>query len=261
MATLDTEALPKKIDAIVHLATTTVPESSNKDVLYDVQSNVENSIRLLNFARDNNITRFVFMSSGGTVYGNPLHDEIDESHPTNPLCSYGISKLAVEKYAFLYKKLYGISTLSLRLSNPYGRFQNPNAKQGIIPIFCSKALNDEEIQVFCDGTIERDFLYIDDVCKAIQRAIDVHYDRIKDIDAVNIGSGYGTSINEILYTISTLLDTKLKVRYMQSRSFDVKKNVLKYNLANDVLAWSPTIDLSDGIQKTLEYMKQSRLEK
>ena len=78
---------------------------------------------------------------------------------------------------------------------------------------------------------------------------------------MNIGSGYGTSINEILYTISTLLDTKLKVRYMQSRSFDVKKNVLKYNLANDVLAWSPTISLSDGIQKTLEYMKQSKLER
>lgn len=115
--------------------------------------------------------------------------------------------------------------------------------------------------MFGDGTIERDFLYIDDVCTAIQQAIDVHYDRIKDVIAVNIGSGQGTSINKILYTLSALLETKLKVRYLPSRSFDVKRNVLKYNLANDVLAWSPSVTLADGIRRTLDYMKAINLEK
>ena len=122
-------------------------------------------------------------------------------------------------------------------------------------------MKDEEIQVFGDGTIERDFIYIDDVCKAVEKAIDVGNDKIESISAVNIGSGKGSSINEILYSISTILSSKLKIRYLPSRSFDVKKNVLHVGLAGNVLSWKPATQLADGISKTLEYMKSQTLEK
>ena len=149
--------------------------------------------------------------------------------------------------------------MSLRLANPYGRFQRIDAKQGVIPIFCRKALFNEEIQIYGDGSIQRDFIYIDDVCEAIARVFDTFYVKYKEDrnvpTEINIGSGVGTSLNEILYTISHLLSKDLKVRYINSRGFDVKKNVLDICLAKSVLNWTPNCCLEEGIKLLLEYFK------
>lgn len=238
------------IDAIVHLASTVTLESSNENVLNDVKSNLENAIKLMDFAVTADIKKFVFMSSGGTVYGNPTEVPIPETHATEPICSYGITKLAIEKYMRLYHQLHGLETCAIRLANPYGRFQNPNAKQGLIPIFCRKALNDEEITIFGDGSIERDFIYVDDLSDAMLKILE--YDG--QLDEINIGSGTSASINKILCTISTELDKNLNIKYQHGRAFDVKKNLLSIKRAEEVLNWKPQVSLQQGIEKTLKFM-------
>ena len=126
-------------DIVIHLACTVIPKTSNDDPYFDVMSNIGGAIHLLDAAVANNVRRFVFLSSGGTVYGTPQNIPIKESHPTNPECSYGITKLTIEKYLDLYHRLHGISTCSIRLANPYGEHQRFIAAQGVIPVFCYKA--------------------------------------------------------------------------------------------------------------------------
>lgn len=247
---------PDGIDVIVHLASTSIPETANMDMYKDAKDNVLGSLRLLNFAAESNAKLFIYTSSGGTVYGPQDAEQLSEGLDKNPICCYGATKLAVESYMRIYRKEHGICTLALRLANPYGRFQRIDAKQGIIPIFCRKALLNEEIMIFGDGTAERDFVHVDDVCSAIDRAIDTYLPKFQescDIPSeVNIGSGRGTTLNEILCTISKYINRELRIRYADSRSFDVKKNVLDISLAKKALAWSPTIKLDKGIQLLID---------
>ncbi len=126
------------MDWVFHLAYTTLPKTSNDDPLYDVRSNLIDTIQLLQECNNFGIKKFVFVSSGGTVYGVPQTVPIKESHPTDPICSYGITKLAIEKYLQLFYHLYSLEYVVLRLSNPYGPGQNPNAKQGAMAFFLVK---------------------------------------------------------------------------------------------------------------------------
>ena len=126
----------KNCDVVVHMACSVLPKNSNQDPYFDVLSNVGGSIKLLDAAVKAGVKRFVFISSGGTVYGISEFLPITEDHPNNPECSYGITKLAVEKYLNLYRDIYGLNTCSLRLANPYGEFQKVHASQGVIPVFC-----------------------------------------------------------------------------------------------------------------------------
>ncbi|HEX5337076.1 MAG TPA: NAD-dependent epimerase/dehydratase family protein, partial [Gallionella sp.] len=128
-------------DICFHLISTTIPKTSNESPAYDLQSNALSSINLLEQARKSGLRKIVFMSSGGTVYGIPKYLPIDESHPTDPLCSYGIAKLTIEKYLELYRVHYGIDYAVLRVSNPYGERQRLMAAQGAVAVFLGKALN------------------------------------------------------------------------------------------------------------------------
>jgi len=225
----------------------------------DVKENLLGTMRLLNYAVDHSIKLFIFMSSGGTVYGQQQADVMTEDMDRHPICCYGATKAAIENYMRLYRSKYGMCTLALRLANPYGRFQRINAKQGVIPIFCRKALHNEEIQIFGDGTIERDYISITDVCSAVGNVFDVYYAdflRGKALPPeINIGSGVGTSLNEILYIISNTLDKELTVRYITGRKIDVKKNVLDIAKAEQFLKWSPKVSIYDGIPYMLKYFK------
>ena len=258
--TISAKEFPK-VDGIIHLASSSIPETSNLDIYKDASENILGALRLLNYAKITDTKFFVFMSSGGTVYGPQPYDCISEDAEKSPICSYGATKLAIENYMRLYNQQYGICTLALRLANPYGRFQRVDSKQGVIPIFCRKALLNEEIQIFGDGSIQRDFIYIDDVCSAIDRVIDTYYRQYIILNSktlpteINIGSEIGTSLNEILYAISHTLNKELKVRYINSRKFDVQKNVLDITLAKKYLNWQPNVVLEDGIRMLLEYYK------
>lgn len=162
----------KGCDVLFHLASSTVPSSSNEDPIFDIESNLVSSVRLIEAAKEAGVKKIIFVSSGGTVYGVPQYIPIDESHNLNPICSYGISKLATEKFLSMYSYLGGPGYTVFRLSNPYGIYQNPLSLQGVIPVFMNKILSGEGLTIWGDGEVVRDFIYIDDVIEVFIRSLD-----------------------------------------------------------------------------------------
>jgi UDP-glucose 4-epimerase len=241
------------VDVVMHLVSTTLPKSSNDDMIYDVESNLVATLRLLEQMRLKKIPKIVFISSGGTIYGHPEYSPIDEKHPTNPLVSYGITKLAIEKYLILYEHLHGIKSIILRVANPYGERQRLESAQGAVGVFLKKAILNEPIEIWGDGSITRDYIYISDVAEAFAQSIT--YNGKKSI--FNIGSGKGTNLNEIIVLINKALNRNIDYSLKPGRSFDVPSNVLDRSLAFKELGWSPKVNLADGIEKTATWIRMS----
>lgn len=239
------------VDVCYHLISVSTPKSSNDDPISDVSGNVIGTLRLLESAKKHRV-RIVFVSSGGTVYGAVDSSSITEDHPTNPLCSYGITKLTIEKYLLSYRELYGLHTISLRVANPYGSWQNPNALQGAIGVFIGRALRGEIIDIWGNGSVIRDYIYISDVTNALMMAS--HYDGQHHV--FNIGSGQGTSLLDILKMIEQIIGSPIKIDYHPARAFDVKKNVLSVQKAKNELLWSPQISLAVGLENTIAWMRR-----
>lgn len=242
------------VDAVIHMACTILPQMSNSDPLFDVVTNVGGSLHLLDAAVKNKVKKVIFFSSGGTVYGVPRQVPIPETHPTNPTCSYGISKLMVEKYLRLYRELYGLNTCSLRLANPYGPYQRVKSAQGAIPVFCYKALTGAPIEIWGDGSVRRDFIYVDDVVSAVLKVVETEEDIPQEI---NIGSGKAVSIRELLAFIGDATGKTPDCRYKPARAFDVPVSMLDITLAEKHLHWKPETSLADGLRKTVEYIRQN----
>jgi len=238
-------------DVVLHLVSTTLPKSSNDDPIYDVQSNVVGTLQLLQAMVAHNVRKIVFISSGGTVYGIPKYLPIDESHPTDPLVSYGITKLAVEKYLHLFEHMHGIKTITLRVANPYGERQRVETAQGAVGVFLHRALSGTPIEIWGDGSVTRDYIHISDVAEAFVRALD--YAGLKNV--FNISSGSGTSLNELIGILEETLGKPIERRYLPARPFDVPVSVLSNDLARAELQWSPVVSMRDGIARTAEWMK------
>lgn len=241
------------VDVVIHLVSTTLPKSSNDDPIYDVQSNLISSLQLLNVMVGNNVRKIVYISSGGTVYGEPIYFPIDENHPTEPRLSYGITKLAIEKYLLMYQNLYGIKANILRVANPYGERQRVETAQGAVGVFLSKAIQGQSIDIWGDGNVTRDFIYISDVAEAFNLA--VNYNGSKSV--FNICSGVGTSINELVSVIERILGRKVLCQYLPSRSFDIPVSILDNSLALQELGWKPLVNLEDGIFRAAEWIKNN----
>jgi len=246
----DVQAALEGCDICFHLVSTTQPKSSNSDPAFDVESNLLGTIRLLNHAVKNGLKKIIFISSGGTVYGRPLQIPIPETHPTNPLCSYGITKLSIEKYLGLYHELYGLEYIVLRLANPFGERQRIHASQGAVAVFLGKAINGETIEIWGDGSVIRDYVYIHDVISAMLATID--FNGVEHI--FNIGSGCGLSLNEILDTIEKVTNRSTHRRYVQSRRFDVPVSVLAIDRAMSALGWLQQTSFHDGLMNFAKWL-------
>ena len=230
-------------DLVFHLASGSLPQSSNRDPQADVQVNLLGALKVLEAARLAQVQRLVMVSSGGTVYGVPQQVPIPETHPTDPTCSYGISKLAIEKYVALYRQLHGLDGLVLRVANPYGERQRLDATQGVVPVFLGKALRGEPLQIWGDGSTVRDFLHISDVVAALLAA--AHYQGEERL--FNVGSGEGLSLNQLVALLGAELQRPLAVEYLPARGFDVPTNVLCIERAQRCLGWSPTVSVAEGL--------------
>lgn len=239
------EKVMEGADVVFHLASGSLPQSSNRDPQADVQVNVLGSLNLLEAARMAQVKRLVMVSSGGTVYGVPQQVPIPETHPTEPTCSYGITKLAIEKYVALYRQLHGLDGVVLRVANPYGERQRLDASQGVVPVFMGKALRGEPLQIWGDGTTVRDFLHVSDVVSALLAA--GRYSG--DASVFNVGSGEGVSLNQLVGLLETTLERSLDVKYLPSRGFDVPTNVLCIERAREHLGWSPSVPVVEGLRK------------
>jgi UDP-glucose 4-epimerase len=241
-------------DFVFHLASTTIPKTSNDDPAGDAGTNIVSSIKIFEACHRHNIKRVIFLSSGGTVYGPPHFIPISESHPTEPIASYGISKLAIEKYLALFRHLYGLPYLVFRLSNPFGRYQLPSGSQGAVAVFLGKALKGNPIEVWGDGSIVRDYIHISDVVSALAQSIDYNGNET----VFNLGSGIGTSINHLLEEISHIVGRKIEIQYRPGRSLDVPTSILDISRICRELNWSTQTDLRTGIKLTYEFLSKEQ---
>ena len=240
------------VDIIFHLISATNPKTSNEAPVRDLHANVASTLHLL----DQIISlvrrpKLIFFSSGGTVYGVPREIPIPEEHPNNPLCAYGVGKLAIEKYLALYRHLHGLDYQILRLANPYGKYQLLDSGQGVVPAFLSHALRGEPLEIWGDGTVVRDYLHIDDVCVAALKVMD--YDGPERI--FNIGGGQGASLNELIEMIRQLVGQPVSCRYLAGRACDVPVNILNISRAASFLEWQPQVSLREGMQQLLVSLK------
>ena len=241
-------------EIVFHLVSATLPKSSNDNPVYDVESNIIGTLRLLDIARLNGVRRVIFASSGGTVYGLPQSLPITESHPTQPLVSYGIAKLAIEKYLHMYQVLHGVEYCVLRLANPFGERQRVSAAQGAVAVFLHRALHGETIHIWGDGSVTRDYIYIKDAISAFIKAMSWQGSQ----RVFNIGSGQGLSLNDILAAMEKLLGRPVTRSYEPARNFDVPVNVLDITCARQHLAWAPEVSFHDALVNTLAWMRENQ---
>jgi UDP-glucose 4-epimerase len=241
----------KDIDIIYHLVSTTIPASSNIDPIFDVQSNLVGTLSLLQIALKAGVSKVVFVSSGGTVYGKPKSLPIKESDPTDPICSYGITKLAIEKYLAMFRELHGLDYLIFRLANPFGEGQRPGA-QGAIAAFLQKLANGKEIEIWGDGSVVRDYIHIDEVVDVLARGVNYS----GNFNLFNLGSGQGRSLNEIIETLREVTGKPVACTYQSGRPLDVPKSILDISLVKQEFDWRPNLDFAGELRKTWAWFSQ-----
>lgn len=247
---VDVERAVDGCTTCIHLVSTTLPKSSNLAPAYDVESNLVGTIHLLELAVRRGLRKVVFVSSGGTVYGIPRSIPIVETDPTEPISSYGITKLAIEKYLHLFHVMHGLDYSILRLSNPYGEGQRLNASQGAVAVFMGKVLDGEPIEIWGDGSTVRDYVYVRDVAGAVLAA--VHHSPVDRV--FNIGAGVGHSLNDLIEAIERATGRTALRHYLPARNFDVPVNVLSITRAREQLGWSPTVAFDKGIELLADWI-------
>lgn len=245
----------KEQDVVYHLVSTNVPTTSNQHISRDIEANVLFSSDLFDACVQYKVKKVVFISSGGTVYGKEAACPLPENTPTNPITSYGVQKITIEKLLYLYNYMYGLDYRIIRLANPYGPYQRPNGILGAVTTFTYKALKGEEITVYGDGSVVRDFIYIDDAIRGIQKIVNGENKH----RTFNLGCGHGTSIKEVLSAIRTALGCELHVIYKDGRAVDVPINYLDISRYEKYYGKLNPIILEEGIKKTAEFMKRKLL--
>ncbi len=247
----DFESILSGQNIVYHLVSTTVPVTSNQHIGQELVANVAVTSKMLDACVRCGIDKVIFISSGGTVYGKEGICPLNEDTATNPITSYGIQKITIEKLLYVYQYIYNLDYRVIRLANPYGPYQRPNGILGAVTTFTYKALMGEEIIVYGDGSIIRDFIYIDDAIKGILNIVNG-----KDKHKIfNLGCGYGTSIKDVIKTIEDVITCKINVVYKEGRKVDVPINYLDINRYEKAYGKLNPINLAEGIVKTARFIK------
>jgi len=243
------------IKLVYHTAWANIPESAQKNVIADLETNVIPTVHLLDACCEVGIKRFIFLSSGGGVYGIPNKIPIPESHPTNPINAYGVTKLTIEKYLGMYEHLYGLENIILRPSVPYGPRQNPHRRQGVVSAFIYNALMKRPVIIWGNGKdIIRDFFYIDDLVEALIQVQEIP----AGSEAVyNLGGSTPYSLDDIVRIVQDVLGIAIEVRQESPRAFDVPHLVLDISHAMNVLRWSPKTSVENGVARTANWIKEN----
>jgi UDP-glucose 4-epimerase len=247
-------SLLEDVVTVYHLAWTTKPQSANNDPLFDLQSNVAAGIHLLDgLARLSHRPRFIFVSTGGAVYGQAGNLPVPEDFPTNPISAYGISKLALEHYLQLYHRLHGVDYLVFRPGNPYGEGQDPAGAQGAVAVFLGKIFRGEPVTIWGDGEVVRDYLHIDDLVSALMAGL-TYRPSSRDPRTFNIGSGRGVSLNGLVKMLEQIAGRQAQVTYTPGRKADVPHIVLDIGRIREYLGWAPQITMEQGLKRTWDWI-------
>lgn len=256
----DFTALLDGIDTVHHYAWSTIPQTANEAPLADLDQNVRPTLLLLETLRREKLSggparRIVFASSGGTVYGRLRQTPVPEDHPFAPITAYGVSKSAVELYLGFYREIAGLDCRVARISNPFGAGQDPLRLQGAASAFLFKALANEEITIWGDGSVIRDFIHVTDLAEGLSALALADEAALLPEPVVNIGSGMGISLSDIVATIADHLGREVKVDYRPGRPFDIPVSVLDITRARQCLGWQPRLTFSMGCERMIRDLK------
>ncbi|HRJ54149.1 MAG TPA: NAD-dependent epimerase/dehydratase family protein [Candidatus Thiothrix moscowensis] len=243
-------------DEVIDLAYATVPKTSFDDPILDISANLPFTVNLLKLASQKSLRRFMLVSSGGTVYGTPLRLPIDETHPTNPLSPYGITKLATEKYGLMYHHFQSLPLLIVRPSNPYGPGQRGNIGQGFVSTALFAGKKQKTVKMFGERGTIRDYIYIKDLVEGILAALENGIPG----EIYNIGTGIGMDNRTILEKINhhiKLDGFSLDIEVLPLRPFDVSSNVLSAAKLTYISGWRSQTSFEEGLAATWKWVKES----
>jgi UDP-glucose 4-epimerase len=221
------------------------------DPLFDADVNVRGTLNLLEAARTHGTRKVIYVSTGGAAYGEPKYLPCDEDHPIDPICQYGVSKHVVEHYLFVYRYLYSLDYTVLRYPNVYGPRQDPHGEAGVVAIFSGKMLAGEPVTINGNGEQERDYVYVADCARANVLALNQGAGTI-----YNLGSNRGTSVNLLFSTLANIIGYSAEPKFGPPKAGETFKIYLDGTRARDQLDWSPTVDLSRGLQQTVAYLRE-----
>jgi UDP-glucose 4-epimerase len=222
------------------------------DPQFDADVNVRGSINVMDCARKHGVKRMIYISTGGAVYGEPEYVPCDEMHPINPICPYGASKHTVEHYLFMWKYLYGLEYAVLRYPNVYGPRQDPHGEAGVVAIFTGQMLAGKPVTINGDGEQQRDFVYVGDC--ALANLLATEHPAADGI--YNVGFGKPTSVNEIFAALRTVTSYPQAAIYGPAKAGETRKIYLDATRIRTQLGWAPTVELEDGLGRTVEYFRQ-----
>ncbi len=253
----DRDALLEAIDGcevVIHLAGASTPMSAAKDMVAAAEESILTSLQLIEACIAVRVRRVIYVSSGGTVYGIPSIVPTPEDASTDPISAYGVGKLAVEHYLRVVRRQHGLDYRILRASNVYGPLQNSSRNQGVVASFIERALQEQPLEIWGDGKVIRDYVYIDDVVDAIAKAI-VHHGGNR---VFNIGSGEGLNLLDIAGMLGGLMGRELPRRHHAAGPHDVPVSILDCSRARAELDWQPRTHFLDGLRQTLEWRQKER---
>lgn len=239
-------------DFVNHHAAQMDVRYSVEQPIFDADVNILGSLNLLECARQYDVQRFVYISSGGAVYGEPIHLPCDEEHPIAPISPYGASKYAVEQYLYMYYLNYGLEYAVLRYANVYGPRQNPQGEAGVVAIFTNQMLAGRQAIINGDGKQERDFVYVKDCAQANLLATTSGVPN----GVYNLGSGIGTSINELFFTLKKLTGYQAGPFHRPEKLGETRRIYLNAEKARRELGWVPATELEAGLQETVAYYRE-----
>lgn len=243
------EALNRQ-DAVFHLISTTFPGTANLDPKADVTGNLIGTLNLLEMMNSLGIRRLIYLSSGGTVYGPAPDHPISENYPLNPINSYGIVKVAIERYLEMHRHSHGLRPLSIRAANPYGPRQGHYGVQGVVATFMRRVRDGQPVEIWGDGTVVRDYIHVADLA-----ALCVVAAKSELQGAVNAGSGQGHSLLELLRVLSDVSGKRIVPGFKPGRQIDVPYSVLDIAKAHETLGWQPETDFQTGIRTTWDWVQ------
>lgn len=248
----ENEDILENIETAVYFAHSSVPFSSMQNIYKDAEQNILTAIMLFEIFAQKNI-RVVYMSSGGSVYGNQDEITTEKSMPS-PISAYGLSKYTIENYLRVFRHNFGLSYDILRLSNIYGIGQKNNKSQGVISALAQAFLAKNKFKIWGDGTAKKDYLFINDLIEAIDKVLSIEASN----DTYNIARGVSNSLNEIISLFEKILGYNIKLEKAQAFDFDAQNMILDNSKFVKEYGWKPKTDIETGIIKTIDWLDRNK---